>query len=433
MLGSFVMSRSLPSWTPITGVNLYGSTPPTYVPPQLYHDQGFFKAIVEKANLDSGSITQNQYFAQIGNAQGNPTPNIHMLFQVFGNAVNTSMNTNRTIEAIKSLDFYVAAAFHNTTTTSYADIILPISNAFEGGFRGIWTPYPPTVLLSDKLLDRPGEVMDHEWVYVQLAQRLGVAQQYNPNYTTDDAWETMWDGLLSAAWTATAKTNNFNMDWTTFKNQGYYRLGSDSSILQPATQSYSFATKSGKLEIYSEALDNKDIASYPQPFTNISLHGYDPQYDPPAIPQWVPAWEGFFDPNVSQYPLTLVTPHARFRAHTCFDSNPLLNGDCYRHAIWMNVSDATQRNINDGDLVHVHNDVGEMVLPAYVTSKIVPGVVCIYKGANYSPDSETTSLDPNGIDRRGCENLLTSGRDNPMVPPAVSGLVQSGEILGAVR
>ena len=90
----------------------------------------------------------------------------------------------------------------------------------------------------------------------------------------------------------------------------------------------------------------------------------------------------------------------------------------------MNVSDATQRNIKDGDLVHVHNDGGEMVLPAYVTSKIVPGVVSIYKGANYTPDSETTSLDPNGIDRRGCENLLTSGRDNPMVPPAVSGLVQ---------
>ena len=175
---------------------------------------------MDKANLDSGSITQDQYFAQIGNAQGNPTPNIHMMFQTFGNAVNTSMNTNRTIEAIKSLDFYVAAAFHNTTTTSYADIVLPISNAFEGGFRGIWTPYPPTVLLSDKLLDRPGEVMDHEWVYVQLAKRLGVAQQYNPNYTTDDAWESMWDGLLSAAWAATAKTNNFSMDWTTFKNQG---------------------------------------------------------------------------------------------------------------------------------------------------------------------------------------------------------------------
>lgn len=424
MLGTFVTSRSLPSWVSTTGVNPYGTTAPTYIPPQLYSDQGFFKAIVDKPLLDSGSITQDQYFAQIGNAQNNPVPNLHMLFQVFGNAVNTSMNINRSIEAIKSLDFYVAAAFHNTPTTSWADIILPISNAFEGGFRGIWAPYPPTILMNDKLLDRPGEVMDHEWVYVQIAQRLGVAQQYNPNYTTDSAWETMWDGLLSAAWDATAKANNINMDWPTFKNQRYYRLSSDNSILQPSKQSYSFATKSGKLEIYSEALDNKDLASYPQPLTMISLHGYDPVYDPPSIPQWVPAWEGFFDPKVSLYPLTLITPHARFRAHTAFDSDPLLNGDCYRHAIWMSVTDAIQRNISDGDLVHVHNDVGEMILPAYVTSKIVPGTVCIYKGANYTPSSETSSLDPEGLDQRGAVNLLTSGRDNPVVPPAVSGLVQ---------
>ncbi len=424
MLGSIVMSRSLPTWASVTPVNLYGSTPPTYVPPQLYSDQGFFKGIVKKTELDNGTIGQDQYFAQIGNATNNPIPNIHMLFQSFANAVNTSMNTNRTIEAIMSLDFFVDTGFHHTTTTSFADIILPIANAFEGGFRGIWTPYPPTIMLSDKLLTPPGEAMDHEWVYVQIAQRLGVAQQYNPNYTTDAAWETMWDELLSAAWTATAKSNNINMDWETFKNQGYYRLSSNSSILSPSSETFSFSTQSGKLEIYSSALDTQDTASYPQPFTNISLHGYDPVYDPPAIPEWVPAWEGFFDPQVSQYPLTLLTPHSRFRAHTCFDSNPLLNGDCYRHSIWMSVSDATQRGIQDGDLVHVYNGVGEIILPAYVTSKIVPGTVSIYKGANYTPNGSPTTLDAEGMDLRGCENMLTSGRDNPVVPPAASGLVQ---------
>jgi hypothetical protein len=74
--------------------------------------------------------------------------------------------------------------------------------------------------------------------------------------------------------------------------------------------------------------------------------------------------------------------------------------------------------------VHVHNDNEEMVLPAYVTSKIVLGTACIYKGANYIRSNGATALDPQGMDIRGGENLLTSGRDNPMVPPTVSGLVQ---------
>ncbi len=423
MLGSVVMSRDLPGWVSVTGVNLYGESP-TYVAPQLYHDQGLFKAIVERADLDSGKITQDEYFARIGNAKGNPSPNIKMVFHTFGNALNTSMNTNRSIAAVKMLDYFVVTAFHQTTTTSYADMILPISNAFEGGFRGLWSPYPAAILLGDKATDRPGEVMDHEWVYAQLASRLGVLQKYNPNYTTDAEWESMWDGLLSNAWSATAQANGITTDWATFKQKGVYRLPSSSSILAPKGQSYSFSTPSSKLEIWSKAIEDKDTASYPAPFTNMDLHGYNPVYDPSSLPEWVPAWEGFWDPKVRQYPLTLVTPHSRFRAHTCFDSNPLLNGDCYRHSIWLSVADATKRNVSDGDLVRVFNDVGEMVMPAYVTSKMVPGAVCIYKGANYTPNSVSSPLDPDGIDRRGGENILTSGRDNPMVPPAVSGLVE---------
>ncbi len=423
MLGSVVMSRNLPGWVSVTGVNLYGESP-TYVAPQLYHDQGLFKAIVAREDLDSGKMSQEEYFARIGNATGNPAPNIKMVFQTFGNALNTSMNTNRSIDAVKLLDYFVVTAFHQTTTTSYADVILPISNAFEGGFRGLWSPYPGTILLGNKVIDRPGEVMDHEWVYAQLASRLGVLEKYNPNYTTDSVWEILWEGLLSNAWSATAQANGINMDWPTFKQKGAYRLPSSSEILAPKNQSYSIATPSSKIEIWSKALDEKNSASYPAPFTNITLHGYDPAYDPPAIPQWVPAWEGFWDQKVSQYPLTLLTPHSRFRAHTCFDSDQLLDGDCYRHSVWLSVADAKKRGISDGDLVRVFNDVGEMMIPAYVTSKVVPGIACIYKGANYTPNSVSSQLDPDGIDRRGGENILTSGRDNPVVPPAASGLVE---------
>jgi len=37
---------------------------------------------------------------------------------------------------------------------------------------------------------------------------------------------------------------------------------------------------------------------------------------------------------------------------------PWLKGDCYRHAIWMNATDAQNRGIKDGDMVRISNDKG---------------------------------------------------------------------------
>ena len=108
----------------------------------------------------------------------------------------------------------------------------------------------------------------------------------------------------------------------------------------------------------------------------------------------------------------MSSPHSYYRVHSWLDNNPWLN-DCYRHAVWMNVADAKRRGVKDSDLVRVHNDRGEIVLPAYVTSKIVPGEVAIHHGGWYAPGSERTDLMPDGIDRRGAPNLLTLDAELP--------------------
>jgi anaerobic selenocysteine-containing dehydrogenase len=46
-------------------------------------------------------------------------------------------------------------------------------------------------------------------------------------------------------------------------------------------------------------------------------------------------------------------------------------------------------------------------MPAYVTSRVVPGTVDIFHGSWYTPNNTKTGMMPGGIDTRGAANLLT--------------------------
>ncbi len=124
-------------------------------------------------------------------------------------------------------------------------------------------------------------------------------------------------------------------------------------------------------------------------------------YGLPAIPSYV---VDDTSDAPGEYPLQLVTPHSKLRSNSCVHANPWLRR-LEPHTVWMNPRDAEARDIQDGERVEVTSPSGTVIIPAKVTERIMPGVVCIYQGTWYRPRED-------GIDVGGCANVLTSQRES---------------------
>jgi len=96
-----------------------------------------------------------------------------------------------------------------------------------------------------------------------------------------------------------------------------------------------------------------------------------------------------YQPVVSAYPLSLITPSSDQRTTSTFGNLK------HSNEVWvdMNPQDAASRNLCDGMTVRVWNDQGEVHLPVRITETVRPGVVSSDKGAWFrtSANGQTVS------------------------------------------
>jgi len=175
-------------------------------------------------------------------------------------------------------------------------------------------------------------------------------------------------------------------DYEKFKREGIHRVSLPEPIVAfreqiEDIQNNPFPTPSGRIEIFSQR-----AADLNNPLC-------------PPIPMYLSTPEDRKDPLFEKYPLQLLSPHPKNRVHSDLYKVEWLR-EVEPHRVWINSVDAESRGIRDGDEVHVFNARGKVAITAWVTERIIPGVVCIFEGAWYDPDE-------NGIDRGGCANTLT--------------------------
>jgi len=317
-----------------------------------------------------------------GRAGGYPT-DARLFYVVASDPVTQMLNTRKAEEALQKPEFIVVHDLFMTATARFADIVLPVTSPWEVGGDIIrpWC-FGPYYLFLKKVIEPLYECKSDYDISLELAPRLGISALRR---RTED--ELARQNIMISS-----DLSEDIPDYEAFKRDGFYKMPLTEPIIAFEKQVTDpehnpFSTPSGKIEIYSERL---------AAFNNPQL---------PAIPKYVPPWEGPQDTLAEKYPLQLITPAAKNRAHGNFDNVPLLR-EVEPQTIWINSGDAQARGIQPGDMVEVFNDRGTVLIQAKVTERIMPGVVSLAAGAWYNPDEK-------GRDRGGCPNVLTRGEFSP--------------------
>jgi anaerobic dimethyl sulfoxide reductase subunit A len=342
--------------------------------------------------------------------------NIKLIYAVATNClINQHADVNRSAEILRDeskVEFIVVQDNFLTPTGMFADIILPACTQFETwGVEDGWK-YGDEVILQPKLVEPPGESKSDYRICADLAERLGIREAFTERRDEKDWVEWCLDVFRSTRFPELPTLDEFIE-----KNLGAYSNPVTNPKIAFADfradpQKYPLNTPSGKIEIFSK-----------------QLHDMGNPNEIPAVPKYIQEWEhpfrhcegdspkqspgsggllcrGGHPPRNDGYTLQAIGHHTLARVHSTHANSDWLQ-EAFPQRIFINPIDAAARDIHDGDLVRVWNERGELVIPARVTPRILPGVVDIPQGAWWKPDAD-------GVDHGGCINVLTSHRWTPL-------------------
>jgi anaerobic dimethyl sulfoxide reductase subunit A len=420
----------------------WGRAPADFATPVVMNNNKLTETLYCRKEYDEGRMSEDEFRERIGNPPGSILPNIHMLI-MDNNYVNNQHDVNKRMQGFATADFNWGWQWHDGQPSSeFLDIVLPapihqfetMDTYFFGQERYFLGPSGMRnyFVFCNKGVDAPGEIRSKEWVWTELAKRLGIGEKYNPKLI-DVSWEDWDQAVLDRIykpayeeWAADpygylASIGIKPREWDEFLKCPVERV----PIAEPFWPFKNcieagvspFMTPSNKVEFSSSFLENMDL-------TQTRWRGHMDSY-----PRWgvtyddTPEYDGYYHPDTKEYPLSLVTPVTPYRQHSSNDRNPWLRGDCYRHAVWISPVDAKARGIVDGDMCEVSSKTGVVHIPAYVTSKTIPGTAAIHHGTWYTPGKDKDPRDPYGVDENGNCNMLL---DDVHLPHAIGALLTAG-------
>jgi anaerobic selenocysteine-containing dehydrogenase len=374
--------------------------PTQFIPKDLIHDAILNPPISWYGNSTFPGTLEDQFVKYTYPAKG--CSEVHMIWTDTPCWITCWNDSNSYIKALRSpkIEFILAQHPWLENDCLFADIILPVSTKFEEQDIGadLANGQFYTVFHEGKCIEPVGESMSDYEAVCMIAEKLGLLEKYTGGKSVEELIKISFDG----------SGIQDMITYEEFEKKGYFVIPTDPDWKKAAVglrefyddpDNHPLKTPSGKIEFYAQGL---------------AKHFPDDRERPP-VPHWIEQGESHDErlssERAKKYPLIIMSNHGRWRVHaqcddiswtreapTCKVKGP----DGYNYEpLWMNPADAEARRIRNGDVVKVYNERGAVLGGAYVTERMMPGVVYMDHGARYDP------IVPGELDRGGAINTIT--------------------------
>ncbi len=350
-------------------------------------------------------------------------PELKLIYWAGGNPFHHQQDRNKMIKAWRKPETIIVNEMFWTPTARFADIVLPACTSFEQNDVERGGDYSARYIMPMKQVIKPlYESKPTYEIFSMLADKLGHGKAFTEGKSEMEWVKSFYNAAKKQADGKKLSMPDFDTFWAENKQVEFpvteeakqwtrhadYR---EEPLFEP------LGTASGKIELFSR---------------DIEKMGYD---DCPPHASWIEPIEYLGSPKAKQYPLHLLSPHPKDRLHSQMNNVKSLRDEYAikdREPVLISASDAKARGINNGDIVRVFNDRGEVLAGAKVSERIMPGVVRLREGGWYDP------LNP-GKDGTMCKyghvNVLTVDKGSSKLAQATianSALVQIEKFKGKV-
>ena len=275
-------------------------------------------------------------------------PPIHTLFVYNSDPANCAPNSNNVRKGMMRDDLFITV--HDTVWTdscNYADIVLPADTQLERtDLHAAYGHYHYN--MNEAVINPLGESVRNTELFRMLAKRMDYLEGTDNAFTQSDE-EMIRDILCDEG------ENNPLMEGITYdalKENGWARASVNAERRNYLKNGW--PTKSGKIEIWSEKLQKQ---------------GQDP------LPTHIPEIEGQEDYELrKRYPIQVLSTATHYFIGDSFQSIDRHKAMMSRPTIELNIQDADERDIHDGDLCRIFNDRGETFAYAVIVEGLIPGV-----------------------------------------------------------
>lgn len=274
-----------------------------------------------------------------------PDEPVRALFVIAGNPLLSIGGEKALRRAFSRLELLVTIDLYRNATGEVAHYLLPATDMFERpdlNLTGLGLQHAPYVQLTERVVEPQAERREEWWILGRLCQALGLKSPFDEGGEGSEQVMQRLDHMLHR---------------------------SDLSI--EGLREHPFGVELGRPE--------------PGRLFGEFIQTADKRIDccPPAFADALERCETLFGELEGEPPDSLKLIHKRdtYMHNSWYHNVPQMKrGDRGRNYVFMHPRDAAARGLEDGALVRVRNEHGELEAPLRVTDELLPGVVAMTHG-----------------------------------------------------